>query len=88
MFGRSSSVGLATSQVDPKGPSRGTERVIRGGAWNGGYPSWVRPTFRYKDTPEKRALKLTWNATAICTVGVPVARERGYFTEGEGTDAR
>ena len=23
--------------------------------------------------PEKRALKLTWNATAICTVGVPVA---------------
>jgi len=31
--------------------------------------------------PEKRALKLTWNATAICTVGVPVAQERGYFTK-------
>src|SRR5882757_2549572 len=29
--------------------------------------------------PEKRALKLTWNATAICTVGVPVAQEKGYF---------
>ena len=31
--------------------------------------------------PEKRALKLTWNATAICTVGVPVAQERGYFAK-------
>lgn len=29
--------------------------------------------------PQKRALKLTWNATAICTVGVSVAKERGYF---------
>jgi NitT/TauT family transport system substrate-binding protein len=29
--------------------------------------------------PEKRALKLTWNATAICTVGVAVAHEKGYF---------
>ena len=30
--------------------------------------------------PEKRTLKLTWNATAICTVGVAVAQEKGYFT--------
>jgi NitT/TauT family transport system substrate-binding protein len=29
--------------------------------------------------PEKRELKLTWNATAICTVGVAVAQEKGYF---------
>lgn len=29
--------------------------------------------------PEKRALKLTWNATAICTVGVAVAQEKGHF---------
>lgn len=29
--------------------------------------------------PQKRALKLTWNATAICTVGVAVAQEKGYF---------
>jgi NitT/TauT family transport system substrate-binding protein len=28
---------------------------------------------------EKRSLKLTWNASAICTVGVPVALERGIF---------
>ena len=31
--------------------------------------------------PQKRSLKLTWNATAICTVGVPVAQERGYFAK-------
>jgi len=42
-------------QTDPKGPATGTERVIRGGAWNGSYPSWVRPTFRYKDAPAKRS---------------------------------
>lgn len=29
--------------------------------------------------PEKRSLKLTWNATAICTVGVAVAKEKGHF---------
>jgi NitT/TauT family transport system substrate-binding protein len=29
--------------------------------------------------PEKRPLRLTWNATAICTVGVLAAKQRGYF---------
>ena len=29
--------------------------------------------------PEKRTLKLTWNATAICTVGVAVAQDKGYL---------
>jgi len=45
----------SAEQKDPKGPPEGTERVIRGGAWNGSYPSWVRPTFRYKDAPTKRS---------------------------------
>jgi NitT/TauT family transport system substrate-binding protein len=31
--------------------------------------------------PQKRPLKLTWNASAICTVGVPVAQQKGYFTK-------
>jgi formylglycine-generating enzyme required for sulfatase activity len=39
----------------PTGPAGGQEKVIRGGSWNGSYPSWVRPTFRYKDTPTKRS---------------------------------
>lgn len=30
---------------------------------------------------QKKSLKFTWNATAICTVGVPVAQAKGYFTK-------
>jgi len=41
--------------TDPHGPASGEERVIRGGAWNGAYSAWVRPTFRYKDEPTKRS---------------------------------
>jgi formylglycine-generating enzyme required for sulfatase activity len=41
--------------ADPKGPADAESRVIRGGAWNGAYPSWVRPTFRYHDVPSKRS---------------------------------
>lgn len=42
-------------QKQPTGPASGDEKVIRGGAWNGSYASWVRPTFRYKDAPTKRS---------------------------------
>ncbi len=28
---------------------------------------------------QRRSLRLTWNASAICTVGVPVAQTKGYF---------
>jgi len=42
-------------QKNPKGPESGDERVIRGGAWNASFASWVRPTFRYKDAPGKRS---------------------------------
>jgi eukaryotic-like serine/threonine-protein kinase len=42
-------------QKNPTGPAAGDEKVIRGGSWNGSYPSWVRPTFRYKDVPTKRS---------------------------------
>jgi formylglycine-generating enzyme required for sulfatase activity len=40
---------------NPTGPKNGDERVIRGGAWNGAYPSWVRPTFRYHNDPTTRS---------------------------------
>ena len=40
---------------DPKGPATGDERGIRGGAWNGGDASWLRPTFRFSAAPEMRS---------------------------------
>jgi formylglycine-generating enzyme required for sulfatase activity/serine/threonine protein kinase len=42
-------------QTDPKGPDTGTDKVIRGGAWNASFPAWVRPTFRYHDVAAKRS---------------------------------
>jgi eukaryotic-like serine/threonine-protein kinase len=41
--------------VNPKGPEKGAARVMRGGAWNGAYASWVRPTFRFAATPSMRS---------------------------------
>ncbi len=45
-------------EVEPRGPGKGDERVIRGGAWNGSDPGFVRPTFRNHDAPQKRAYNI------------------------------
>ena len=45
----------AGASSDPKGAASGTERVLRGGAWNGGDPAWVRPTYRFKSQPGLRS---------------------------------
>jgi formylglycine-generating enzyme required for sulfatase activity len=42
-------------QSNPRGPTDGTQRVIRGGSWNGSRASWVRPTFRFRDAPTTRS---------------------------------
>jgi formylglycine-generating enzyme required for sulfatase activity len=55
------------AESDPKGPMVETDhagRVIRGGAWNGAYPAWVRPTFRYHDAPEKRSYGIGFRCAA------------------------
>lgn len=36
---------------NPRGATSGTKRTIRGGAFNGGFASWLRPSFRYAQDP-------------------------------------
>ncbi|MDB4936076.1 MAG: Serine/threonine kinase, partial [Labilithrix sp.] len=42
-------------QEDPTGPPTGTSRAMRGGAWNGAYADWVRPSFRFQSPPDTRS---------------------------------
>ena len=37
---------------NPTGPARGKAKVIRGGAFNGGFSLWVNPAFRYAMEPD------------------------------------
>jgi formylglycine-generating enzyme required for sulfatase activity len=39
---------------NPTGATSGDKKVIRGGGWNGGDPSWARPAYRYSRPPETR----------------------------------
>jgi eukaryotic-like serine/threonine-protein kinase len=41
----------ADPKTNPQGPDTGERKVIRGGAWNGSYKSWLRPSFRYAQDP-------------------------------------
>jgi formylglycine-generating enzyme required for sulfatase activity len=45
----------SSTVTDPKGPATAADRVIRGGAWNGAQPSWVRPSFRFHVAPGARS---------------------------------
>jgi hypothetical protein len=49
--------------------------------------SQLPPVPRWRPRP-RRGLKLTWNADAICTVGVPVAATQGIFERQPGRGAR
>jgi formylglycine-generating enzyme required for sulfatase activity/tRNA A-37 threonylcarbamoyl transferase component Bud32 len=49
---------------DPHGPPTGDQRILRGGAWNGSYASWVRPTFRYKTDPNQRSYGVGFRCAA------------------------
>jgi len=54
----------APAQVDPKGPPEGTAKVIRGGAWNGSEPAWVRPTFRYQNDAKTKSYGVGFRCAA------------------------
>jgi formylglycine-generating enzyme required for sulfatase activity len=43
------------AQQNPSGPASGERRVIRGGAFNGSYATWLRPSFRYGQSPEAQS---------------------------------
>ena len=45
----------SSTVAEPKGPATGKDRVIRGVAWNGAQPSWVRPSFRFHVAPTARS---------------------------------
>lgn len=45
----------AEDQSAPSGPADGETRVLRGGAWNGAFPAWVRPSFRFHADPALRS---------------------------------
>jgi eukaryotic-like serine/threonine-protein kinase len=42
----------AEAQVDAKGPPTGTERVVRGGSYNGTESDWAKPSYRWKTPPD------------------------------------
>jgi len=40
------------TQVDPHGPEKGTERVVRGGDFFGANKDWAKPAWRWETTPD------------------------------------
>jgi len=40
---------------NPLGPPSGERKVIRGGAWNAGFETWLHPSFRYAQVPNAQS---------------------------------
>jgi eukaryotic-like serine/threonine-protein kinase len=61
--------------LDPTGPASGTERVLRGGAWNAGSSVWVRPSFRFKFPPQAKTHAIGFRCAAPAKGQKPAAGE-------------
>ncbi|MEO8800776.1 MAG: bifunctional serine/threonine-protein kinase/formylglycine-generating enzyme family protein, partial [Polyangiaceae bacterium] len=53
-------------ETNPKGPVKGTAKVMRGGAWNSSDASWLRPSFRYSSAPTR----MTYGIGFRCAKGL------------------
>ena len=55
----------AEPQQNPTGPANGEKRVIRGGAFNGSYPSWLHPSFRYGQVPSAQSHGIGFRCASV-----------------------
>lgn len=49
---------------NPTGPVSGERKVIRGGAWNAGFESWLHPSFRYAQVPSAQSYGIGFRCVA------------------------
>jgi eukaryotic-like serine/threonine-protein kinase len=55
------------AKTNPAGPASGERRVIRGGAFNGAYESWMHPSHRYGQDPAARSHGIGFRCAADLT---------------------
>jgi formylglycine-generating enzyme required for sulfatase activity len=58
----------ATPSTNPAGPDSGQRRVIRGGAFNGSYASWLRPSFRYGQVPQAQSHGIGFRCASVAAL--------------------